>query len=122
MHCNRARDTSRAPCKILVDSLNGGGPLSHRSRHSLDGATAHVTGGKYTGPACLAIMRRPVRFPLVSRIGTGQHKPILVQSDTIAKPSGIGLGPEKKENVLDGLVFDLPLPVPLYRLKFRLAA
>jgi hypothetical protein len=48
-----ARHTSPAPCKILVNGLNGGCPLSHGSRHSLDGATPHVTGGKDTGPACL---------------------------------------------------------------------
>jgi hypothetical protein len=66
-------------------------------------------------------MRRPVCCPLVTGIGTCQHKPILVQGDTIAKPPGIGLGSKKKENVPDGLVFDLPLPVPPYALKFRLA-
>jgi hypothetical protein len=48
-----ARHTSPAPCKILVNGLDGGCPLSHSSRHSLDGATPHVTGGKHTGRACL---------------------------------------------------------------------
>jgi hypothetical protein len=67
-------------------------------------------------------MRWPIRCPLVTGIGTCQHKPILVQGDTIANPPGIGLGPEKEENVPDRLVFVPPLPIPSYRLKSRLAA
>ena len=105
-----------------MNGLNGACPLSHGSRHSLDGTTPRVTGGKDAGPACLEIMRRPNCFPLVAGSGAGQHKSILVQGDAIAKPPGIRLGSKKKKNVLDGLVFDLPLPVPPYRLKLRLAA
>jgi hypothetical protein len=62
-------------------------------------------------------MRRPIRCPAVAGILACQHKPILVQGDTIAKPSGIGLGAKKKENVPDGYVFNLPLPVPPYCLE-----
>ena len=113
---------SPAACKILVNGLNGACPLSHGSRHSLDGSTPHVTGGKDTGPASFEFMRRPNCFPLIAGSGAGQHKSILVQSDAIAQPSGVRPGSKKKKNVLDGLVFDLPLPVPPYRLKFRLAA
>src|SRR6202034_2177767 len=116
------RQTSSAACKILVNGLNGACPLSHGSRHSLDRATPRVAGGKDTGPACLEIMRRPNLFPLGAGGGAGQHKPILVQGDAIAKPPGIGPGSKEKKHVLDGLVFDLPLPVPPYRLEFRLAA
>jgi hypothetical protein len=102
----------------LVNCLNGGGPLSDGSRHSLDRATPRITGCEDAGPACLEIMGRPICRPLVTCIRTCQHKPVLIQGDTIAKPSGIRLGSKKKENVADGLVFDLPLPVPPYRLQF----
>jgi len=55
----RPLGTSPTACKILVSGLNGACPLSHGSRHSLDGTTPRVTGGKDAGPACLEIRRRP---------------------------------------------------------------
>jgi hypothetical protein len=102
--------------KILMNRLNGGRSFSNGCGYSLDGATARIAGRKDSRAACLEIMRRPICFPFVADIGTCQHKPILIERDTVAKPAGIGLGPKKKENVPDRLVFDLPLSIPLYSL------
>lgn len=105
-----------------MNRLNGGRSLSHGGCHSFDGAAAYVTRRKDTGPAGLEIVRRPLCCPFGAGIGAGQHKPILIQGDAIAKPSGTGLSAKKQENVPDGFMFNLSLPVPLYGLESRFAA
>lgn len=105
-----------------MNRLNGGRSLANGCGYPLDGAAARIAGRKDSRPACLEIMRRPICFPLVAGIGACQHKPILIERDTVAKPAGIGLSPKKKENMPDRLVFDLPLSIPLDSLKSRLAA
>ena len=117
-----ARQASPSTCQILVNGLNGACAFSHGSRHSLDGATAHIASGKDAGPARFEIMRRSISVPLFGGSGACQHKPVPVQGDTIAKPPGIGLSPKKKENLPNGLVFELPLPVPPDCLESRLTA
>ena len=105
-----------------MNGLNGGRSLSHSSRNSLDGATAYIAGGKDARRTCLEIMWRPVCFPPVTGGRAGQHESIRVHGNAIAKPTGTWLRTKKKKHVPDGLIFDLPLPIPSYRLESRLAA